>query len=259
MDTEAFTARGRLPASRSERKTDSQRQNAGPESGHDRVRFRKGRVDVRPQAKVIQSWWRAITVERRTRGLEAFLGWLAKKREVREIEVQFAACTIQAFGPTVPHRCLIPEKRVCRGRSGVRGTRNGRLSKTWFSREQYQLHMQEWRDDRRRLEAVQARLKALGKGARSSVPRVLDHCPAQGPCPPSSKEVPRCAAKPGDAVQVLPGGEPLRAPPLGDGVGRRRFGRVLVSMAGGTLKFCIKLSLYHILIHCLTERFGDGG
>ena len=53
--------------------SDSQRHVAGPGRGL-ALRFRKGQVDVRPQAKVIQSWWRTITGERRTRGWRRFLG-----------------------------------------------------------------------------------------------------------------------------------------------------------------------------------------
>ena len=73
MDTKAFTARGTF--------TGVAKHRIRIVNGMllDRVRglalrFRKGRVDVRPQAKVIQSWWRTITGERRTRGWRRFLG-----------------------------------------------------------------------------------------------------------------------------------------------------------------------------------------
>ena len=166
LETEALTARGTF-AKNSKGKNRLCNGRMLDRRRGTTVFVRKGRVDLRSQARVIQTWWRAVRGERRVRGLEEFVLWLAKKREVREIEVQYAACTIQAYWSectSLPRSPKSVSAVEAFGGPLLADHEMGRLSKTGVSREQVcQLHMQEWRDDCRRLGEVQARLSALGK------------------------------------------------------------------------------------------------
>ena len=129
---------------------------SGPGVG---LQFRRGRVDIQKQAKTVQAWWRKVSVERRVRGLEEFAAWLARKREGREIEVQFAACTIQAFWSVraTPSPPSSP-KSVAAVNAGL-----GQRSQEACYQKMIHQNMYDHQETCRRLGKVQARLTALGK------------------------------------------------------------------------------------------------
>ena len=140
--------------------SDSQRHVAGP-GPRTGASVSKGAGGRSPSGQgdpvVVANHHRGAT----NKGVWRLLGWLAKKREVREIEVQFAACTIQAFwSDRAPSKVPLSPKKACLPWP-IRGSGNKRWHRTVLQRS-YQ-HMYDRKEACRRLEAVQARLKALGK------------------------------------------------------------------------------------------------
>ena len=72
------------------------------------ARVRRGRLEWGAQARRIQGWWRRRREARRERFREAYGAWLRGLRASREIEVQFAACTLQDWWLSRRRRPLCP-------------------------------------------------------------------------------------------------------------------------------------------------------